>query len=117
MNTPFNHLPLYLQVKRLKEEADRQNKKLKDKPAQNQLEYLDEGIKAWIESLSADQLLRRYTLNEIIGLAKLKGCHREQPQFEQLASVLRKNGFVNKRAWTNASRNKRYWIFNKGEIK
>lgn len=113
MNTQLNHLPVYLQVQRLKEEADRQNKQLRAKPIQTQLEYLDEGIKTWIDSLTPDQLIRRYTLNEIIGLAKLKGRHRELPQFEQLASVLRKSGFVNKRAWTKASRNKRYWIKDK----
>jgi hypothetical protein len=110
MNTQLIHLPVYLQVQRLKEEADRQNKKLRAKHIQTQLEYLDEGIKAWVDSLTPDQLIRRYTLKEIIELSKLQGRHRSLPQYEQLASVLRKNGFVNKRAWTNTSRNKRYWI-------
>ena len=117
MNTQLNHLPVYLQVQRLKEEADRQNKQLRAKPIQTQLEYLDEGIKAWIDSLTPDQLIRRYTLNEIVGLSKLQGRHRSLPQYEQLASVLRKYGFINKRAWTKASRNKRFWIFNQGESK
>jgi len=113
MNIQLNNLPVYFQVQRLKEEADRQNKQLRAKPIQTQLEYLDEGIKAWIDSLTPDQLKRRYTLNEIIGLSKLEGRHRLRPQYEQLASVLRKNGFINKRAWTNTSRNKRYWIKDK----
>jgi hypothetical protein len=81
---------------------------------QTQLEYLEEAIKAWIHSLTPDQLKRRHTLIEIIELAKLQGHHKKLPQFEQLASVLRKYGFVNRRAWTVTSRNKRYWIY-KGE--
>ena len=117
MNTTLRNLPVYLQVQRLKEEAERTNQQSEVLPIQTQMEYLEDGISKWIGSLTQDQLRRRYTLKEIIQLAKLEGRHKDLPQYEQVASALRKNGFMNKRAWTKASRNKRFWIFNQGETK
>jgi hypothetical protein len=111
MNTLIKHLPVYLQVQRLKEEAERRNRQPQAKATQTQLEYLEDGIKAWMDLLTPDQLERRHTLIEIIELAKLQGRHKKLPQYEQIASVLRKYGFINKRAWTKTSRNKRYWIY------
>jgi len=117
MNTTLRNLPVYLQVQRLKEEAERTNQQSKDSSIQTQMERLEDGINTWINSLTPDQLTRRYTLKEIIELANLEGRHKDLPQYEQVASALRKNGFMNKRAWTKASRNKRFWIFNQGETK
>ena len=117
MNTKLNHLPVYLQVQRLRDEAERRNQHSISLRTQTQTERLEDGIYTWKNSLTPDQLTRRYTLKEIIELAKLEGLHKDLPQYEQVASALRKNGFINKRAWTKASRNKRFWIFNQGESK
>lgn len=117
MNKTLNHLPVYLQVQRLRDEAERRNQHSIGLRTQTQTERLEDGINTWINTLTPDQLTRRYTLKEIIELAKLEGHHKQLPQYEQVASALRKNGFINKRAWTKASRNKRFWIFNQGESK
>ena len=113
----LRNLPVYLQVQRLTAEAEQRNQQSTCLHNQTQMEYLDDGISSWINSLTPDQLTRRYALKEIIELAKLEGRHKDLPQYEQVASALRKNGFINKRAWTKASRNKRFWIFNQGESK
>ncbi len=112
---PVVKQPLYLQIRALKEEAQRQNQQavtpITPIAPVNQSNALYEGVKNWKESMTPEQLKRRYSTIEVIQLANLKGKHRDIPAHQEVASALRKNGFEHKRSWTNANRNRRFWIF------
>ena len=114
---PFIRMPLYKRIQALKDEAIQRNQApiTPIKPT-NQSDALYEGIKAWRDSMTPDQLKRRYSTIEVIQLAKLKGKYKDMPALQHVATALRKAGFEHKRAWTNVSRNQRYWIFI-GEVK
>lgn len=114
---PLLQVPLYKRIQALKDEAQRLNQRpiTPIKPS-DQFDALYEGVRTWRVAMTPDQLSSRYTSLEVIRLAKLGGKYRELPALQQLAEALRKNGFEHKRSWTNANRNKRYWIFT-GEIK
>lgn len=116
MQPPFTQQPLYIRIQALKDEAKRNDRPITPIKPTTQSEALYEGVKTWRDSMTPDQLSRRYSSQEVIRLAKLVGKYRELPALQQLAQALRKNGFEHKRAWTNASRNQRYWVFT-GEIK
>ena len=115
MQPPFIQQPLYMRIQALKVEAKRNERPITPIKPTNQSDALYEGVKAWRDSMTSDQLNKRYSSSEIIRLAQLSGKYRELPALQQLAQALRRNGFEHKRAWTNASRNQRYWIFT-GEI-
>jgi len=120
MQPPLGKPPLYLQIRALKEEAQRQNQQsvapITPIAPVNQSKALYEGVKEWKESMTPEQLKRRYSTIEVIQLANLKGKYRDMPARQEVATALRKNGFESKRSWTNASRNQRYWIFT-GDMK
>lgn len=105
--------PLYKRIEALKAEARVQVRPITHVTV-DQAKALYEGVKAWRESLTPDQLNKRYSTLEVIRLAKLTGRYRELPALQQVAHAMRLNGFEHKRSWTNASRNQRYWQY-KGE--
>jgi negative regulator of sigma E activity len=108
---PLVKPPLYLQIRALKEEAHRQNQQPVAPIAPvNQSKALYEGVKEWKESMTPEQLKRSYSTIEVIQLANLKGKYRDMPARQEVATALRKNGFESKRSWTNANRNRRFWI-------
>lgn len=112
---PVVKQPLYLQILALKEEAQRQNQQpvipITPTAPVNQSNALYEGVKNWKESMTPEQLKRRYSTTEVIQLANLRGKYRNMPARQEVAIALRKNGFEHKRSWTNANRNRRFWIF------
>lgn len=110
---PFVKAPLYTRIEALKAEARDQIRPITHVTL-DQAKSLYEGVKAWSQSLTPDQLNKRYSTLEVIRLAKLTGRYRELPALQQVAHALRLNGFDHKRSWTNDSRNQRYWKF-KGE--
>ena len=110
---PFVRAPLYTRIEALKAEARDQIRPITYGTV-DQAKALYEEVKAWKESLTPDQLNKRYSTLEVIRLAKLTGRYRELPALQQVAHAMRLNGFEQKRSWTNASRNQRYWKF-KGE--
>jgi hypothetical protein len=67
-------------------------------------------ITKWSEHLSAAQLSRKYSIEEVIVLARLRGRYRDQASVRYTGEALRRCGFITKRDWTVAGRNKRYWI-------
>lgn len=112
---PLISEPLYLQIQRLKGEVAASNlKKASGRPATLPTYTLEEKLVLWIELLTPAQLQRTYTTIEVIKLASLTGKYRERPALQEVAQLLRKQGFEHRRSWTNASRNQRYWKF-KGE--
>jgi len=70
--------------------------------------YLDQ-IKSWCSQLSKVQLTRLYTINEVISLARLEGRLGRKASVQLVGNALTACGFVPKRDWTAAGRNKRYW--------
>lgn len=70
-------------------------------------------IMNWSQRLTPAQLGRRYSMEEVMTLAGLKGRYRDNASVRYTGEALRRCGFVTKRDWTSAGRNKRFWV--KGE--
>ena len=70
-------------------------------------------IMNWSQRLTPAQLGRRYSMEEVMALAGLKGRYRDNASVRYTGEALRRCGFVTKRDWTTSGRNKRYWV--KGE--
>jgi hypothetical protein len=66
-------------------------------------------ITAWVSGLSQLQKLRRYSIGEFMLLAALEGHYRDHASLRYTGEALRRCGFKQKRDWTAAGRNKRYW--------
>ena len=67
-------------------------------------------ITQWIQRLPPAQLTRSYSMDEVMVLADLKGRYRDYASVRYTGEALRRCGFVTKRDWTTAGRNKRYWV-------
>jgi hypothetical protein len=74
------------------------------------LDCYAEQIMKWAQHLSPVQLLRKYSIEEVIALACLKGRYRDQASVRYTGEALRRCGFVAKRDWTVGGRNKRFWM-------
>ena len=70
-------------------------------------------ITSWSQQLTPAQLSRKYSMEEVMTLAGLKGRYRDHASVRYTGEALRRCGFVTKRDWTTAGRNKRFWV--KGE--
>lgn len=68
-------------------------------------------IQGWQEQATPVQKLRLFTIDEVIRLANLSGRFRAQASHRYTGEALRRCGFTQKRDWTAAGRNKRYWIW------
>lgn len=67
-------------------------------------------ITRWSQQLTPAQLSRRYSMEEVMALAGLKGRYRDHASVRYTGEALRRCGFVTKRDWTTAGRNKRFWV-------
>lgn len=67
-------------------------------------------ITSWVQCLTPSQLGRHYTLGEVICLSGLRGRYRDHASVRYTGEALRRCGFKQKRDWTAAGRNKRYWV-------
>jgi hypothetical protein len=67
-------------------------------------------IMSWTQRLAPAQLCRSYTLDEVMTLAGLKGRYRDHASVRYTGEALRRCGFVTKRDWSTAGRNKRFWV-------
>ena len=70
-------------------------------------------IRDWQEHAAPVQRLRLFTIDELIRLTNLSGRFRAQASHRYAGEALRRCGFKQKRDWTVAGRNKRYWIWSK----
>lgn len=73
------------------------------------IDHYTHQITEWVASLNPLQLSRSYTLLEIIALAGLKGHYRIRASNQFTGEALRRRGFVAKRDWSSAGRNRRWW--------
>jgi hypothetical protein len=103
----YIHVPLRVHLEKLKKNAQRD---LHTKPVRHS-ERLREQIKSWSESMTREQLTRRFSIVEIERLAGLVGKHGGRAAHNHMAQALRAIGFISCRDWTIAGRNQRYWIW------
>lgn len=68
-------------------------------------------IRTWQDQATPVQKLRLFTIDELIRLTNLSGRFRVQASHRYTGEALRRCGFKQKRDWTAAGRNKRYWIW------
>ena len=68
-------------------------------------------IRSWQEQATHVQRLRLFTIDELIRLTNLSGRFRVRASHRYTGEALRRCGFKQKRDWTRAGRNKRYWQF------
>lgn len=73
-------------------------------------EYV-ERIQTWVSRLPPVQRCRQFTITEVIALSTLPGHFRPNASLRYTGEALRRCGFKQKRDWTTAGRNKRYWQF------
>ena len=106
-------------IDKLKAETLELNSKPPTRPIKpiSLIDHYTHQITTWIESMTALQRQRTYTLEEIISLAGLKGHFRSRASNQFTGEALRRSNFSPKRDWTNSGRNKRYWQLTKEEIK
>ena len=71
-------------------------------------EYV-ERIQIWLDRLPPVQRSRKFSIAEVIILATLPGHYRPAASLRYAGEALRRCGFKQKRDWTAAGRNKRYW--------
>jgi len=72
-------------------------------------EYV-ELIQMWVNRLPPVQRYRQFSITEVIALATLPGHFRPNASLRYTGEALRRCGFKQKRDWTSAGRNKRYWV-------
>ena len=72
-------------------------------------------IRSWQDQATHVQRLRPFTLDELIRLTNLSGRFRVQASHRYTGEALRRCGFKQKRDWTVAGRNRRFWQFS-GEL-
>lgn len=100
-------LPLRMQLEQLRRCSERF---IHTKPLRH-TDRLREQIKTWADSMTPDQLTRRFSTEEIERLAGLVGKHGGRAANHHMAQALRAVGFTSCRDWTVAGRNRRYWIW------
>jgi len=106
------HVPLRVQLEQLRRNTERGIHTKQVRHA----DRLREQMKTWAESMTPDQLTRRFSTEEIERLAGLVGKHGGRAAHHHMAQALRAIGFISCRDWTVAGRNKRFWKFS-GEMK
>lgn len=77
----------------------------------NQPEKLICQINAWIASMTPEQRMRRFSIEEIERLAGLTGKNGGRTAHHHIAMALRKSGLTPSRDWTVAGRNRRFWKY------
>jgi hypothetical protein len=117
MQPPLIFVNLRETIDRLKTEASVvQTMAEQAGPSGNIAEEYVERIQIWLDRLPPVQRSRKFTITEVIALATLPGHYRPAASLRYTGEALRRCGFKQKRDWTAAGRNKRYWLLS-GETK
>lgn len=66
-------------------------------------------IARWVATLTPLQRMRRFSMGEIIKLTGACGINGKPASVQAMGDALHACGFVQKRDWTKAGRNRRYW--------
>lgn len=97
-------------ISRLAHEAEQINKTprpLNPQRVPNKPNYVDQ-IAIWYESLPPASRDRRYMMTEFT--SQFAGAYRNHAAARSIAAALRTLGWIEKRDWTLAGRNQRYWL-------
>jgi hypothetical protein len=105
-------VPLRVQLEQLRSAAQ---KTIHTLPP-NHANRIGDRIRSWVNSMSPEQRIRRFSVDEVERLAGLVGKHGGRAAHHHIAHALRASGFQSCRDWTTAGRNKRFWKFS-GEMK
>lgn len=112
MQPPLIYESIRETVHRLKTEAMRvQAPPVQVVQTRNIADEYVERIQTWVDRLPPVQRCRQFTISEVIALATLPGHFRPNASLRYTGEALRRCGFKQKRDWTAAGRNKRYWLF------
>ena len=116
MPPPLIYRPLREQLQHLREQSQT---KVEFKPvAPESQKIVDEYttlIRNWQVQATPIQRLRVFTIEELIRLANLSGRFRVHASHRYTGEALRRCGFKQKRDWSAAGRNKRFWQFQGAE--
>jgi hypothetical protein len=114
MPPPSSSAYLRDRIAQLKMEAEaRNNSPLPARVACTPIEEYCQKINAWIHTLPPSQQERKYSIEEVISLAGLKGQTTELPALSDVATALRSTNFQQVRSWKKADRSKRFWVWQK----
>lgn len=114
MQPPSTSTYLRDRIAQLKIEAEaRNNNPLPARVALTPIEEYRQKIDTWIHTLPPSQQGRKYSIEEIISLAGLKGQTTELPALSDVATALRLASFQQVRSWKKADRSKRFWLWQK----
>ncbi len=97
-------------ISRLAHEAEQINKTprpLNPQRVPNKPDYLNQ-IATWYKSLPPASKYRRYMMAEFT--SQFAGAYRSHAAARSIAAALRTLGWIEKRDWTLAGRNRRYWL-------
>jgi hypothetical protein len=112
MQPPTSSTYLRDRIAQLKMEAEaRNNNLLLAGLGSTPIEQYCQKINSWIHTLSSTQQERKYSIEEIISLADLKGQTTKFPALSDIATALRNTNFIQVRSWKKADRSKRFWVF------
>lgn len=115
---PVSRGHLRAQLARLVQEAANTAAARKDQPAESpnaqtakstrqQIDYAAL-IQAWFASMPPAVRQRRYQIEEFI--VRFPGVYRERSSPKVIGAALRSLGWEQKRDWSRAGRNRRYWV-------
>lgn len=113
MQPPLILRPLREQIEQLREQArlsDQQKPTDKNMDSKIVDQYTTL-IRNWHDQATPIQRLRLFTIDELIRLANLTGRFRDHASHRYTGEALRRCGFKQKRDWSVAGRNKRFWLF------
>jgi len=112
MPPPLIYRPLRAQLEQLREQT-LTSANAKSTFKKESLKIVDEYttlIRNWQDQATPQQRLRVFTIEELIRLANLTGRFRDHASHRYTGEALRRCGFKQKRDWSVAGRNKRFWL-------
>lgn len=113
MQPPLIYRPLRAQLEQLREQSliSTQPEPFAEKKCPEIVDEYTTLIRNWQEHSAPIQRQRVFTIDELIRLTNLNGRFRIHASHRYTGEALRRCGFKQKRDWSKAGRNKRYWIW------
>ena len=113
MPPPLIYRPIREQLDQLREQALRrvESQPVASESSQKIVDQYTYLIRSWQDHTTPAQRHRLFTIDELIRLTNLSGRFRVRASHRYTGEALRRCGFKQKRDWTVAGRNKRYWIW------
>lgn len=94
------------QLERTREDTRSRTPPVKE-PTPREIDYAEE-LRTWIESMPPANRSRRFVMDDF--LTRFNGRYADTPAPRLIAEALRRVGFTERRDWSVAGRNRRYWL-------